>query len=168
MRKTIGPKGVSPMIATVLLIFFAMALGAVIMNWGSSYSKLQEDIEKKQEEAKIKCEKFVAIEMANETATDLCVIQTKKTLKMKLINKGSITIDGIRAVMIGKDYETDFFDLEGIALTANEARQFSQEFDQERLGRISTLEITPKISMNIEGKLYSCSQTLEVKDIKFC
>ena len=32
-----GKKGVSPLIATVLLIAFAVALGAVIMNWGRSF-----------------------------------------------------------------------------------------------------------------------------------
>lgn len=30
-------KGVSPLIATVLLIAFAVALGAVVMNWGRTY-----------------------------------------------------------------------------------------------------------------------------------
>ncbi len=32
-----GKKGVSPLIATVLLIAFAVALGAVIMNWGRGF-----------------------------------------------------------------------------------------------------------------------------------
>lgn len=32
--KTKNKKGVSPLIATVLLIAFAVALGAVVMNWG--------------------------------------------------------------------------------------------------------------------------------------
>ena len=34
-----GKKGVSPLIATVLLIAFAVALGAVVMNWGQSFTK---------------------------------------------------------------------------------------------------------------------------------
>ncbi|MCX6710804.1 MAG: hypothetical protein NTZ02_01820 [Candidatus Woesearchaeota archaeon] len=41
MRKFLmvkGKKGVSPLIATVLLIAFAVALGAVVMNWGKSFT----------------------------------------------------------------------------------------------------------------------------------
>ncbi len=36
MRSTINKKGVSPLIATVLLIAFAVALGAVVMNWSKT------------------------------------------------------------------------------------------------------------------------------------
>jgi len=36
-------KGVSPLIATVLLIAFAVALGAVIMNWGRSFVQERTD-----------------------------------------------------------------------------------------------------------------------------
>lgn len=33
----IGNKGISPLIATVLLIAFSVALGAVVMSWGETY-----------------------------------------------------------------------------------------------------------------------------------
>lgn len=37
-----GKKGVSPIIATVLLIAFAVSLGAVVMNWGKTISEKEE------------------------------------------------------------------------------------------------------------------------------
>ena len=36
-------KGVSPLIATVLLISFAVALGAVVMNWGRNIDIIKPD-----------------------------------------------------------------------------------------------------------------------------
>ncbi len=35
-KRCLGRKGISPLIATVLLIAFAVALGAMIMNWSSN------------------------------------------------------------------------------------------------------------------------------------
>src|SRR3989338_2966243 len=42
-----GKRGVSPLIATVLLIAFAVALGAVIINWGRGFvQERTSDVEK--------------------------------------------------------------------------------------------------------------------------
>src|SRR3989338_5811436 len=37
MQLTISKKAVSPLIATVLLMAFAVALGAIVMTWGKTY-----------------------------------------------------------------------------------------------------------------------------------
>ena len=42
-KKSIGKRGVSPLIATVLLIVFAMVLGIIVMNVGGSYLALEEE-----------------------------------------------------------------------------------------------------------------------------
>ncbi len=51
MRKSFfrkNKKGVSPLIATVLLIAFAVALGAIVMSWGRSYIvQTQSSVQKK-------------------------------------------------------------------------------------------------------------------------
>lgn len=39
----IGKKAVSPLVATMLLIVFAMVLGIIVMNVGGSYLALEED-----------------------------------------------------------------------------------------------------------------------------
>lgn len=40
--KRLGKKAVSPLVATVLLIVFAMILGIIVMNVGGSYLALEE------------------------------------------------------------------------------------------------------------------------------
>lgn len=48
-------KGISPLIATVLLIAFAVALGAVVMNWGKNYVQTTAIDAQKSGQAKQKC-----------------------------------------------------------------------------------------------------------------
>ncbi|MGB9748677.1 MAG: archaellin/type IV pilin N-terminal domain-containing protein [Candidatus Woesearchaeota archaeon] len=55
-------KGVSPLIATVLLIAFAVALGAVVMNWGRTYVEETALYAKSKSETEVKCSMDVRIE----------------------------------------------------------------------------------------------------------
>ncbi|MBW2992904.1 hypothetical protein KY345_06860 [Candidatus Woesearchaeota archaeon] len=41
--KRLGKKAVSPLVATMLLIVFAMVLGIIVMNVGGSYLALEEE-----------------------------------------------------------------------------------------------------------------------------
>lgn len=40
---SLGKKAVSPLVATILLIVFAMTLGIIVMNVGASYIALEEE-----------------------------------------------------------------------------------------------------------------------------
>jgi flagellin-like protein len=56
-------KAVSPLIATVLLIAFAVALGAIVMNWGSGYVKSMQDYSKENSESMVRCSANVNLEL---------------------------------------------------------------------------------------------------------
>lgn len=51
MRK----RGVSPLIATVLLIAFAVALGAIVMNWGRTYVEDTQEFAREGSEGDLVC-----------------------------------------------------------------------------------------------------------------
>ncbi len=55
-------KGVSPLIATVLLIAFTVALGAVVMNWGRSYVTETAEKVKTSSDIELSCEQDVGID----------------------------------------------------------------------------------------------------------
>ena len=40
-NKKVGKRGISPLIATVLLVAFAVALGAVVMNWAKGVEETE-------------------------------------------------------------------------------------------------------------------------------
>lgn len=56
--------GVSPLIATVLLIAFAVALGAVVMNWGRSFVQQQTAEAEKTTQTKLGCSLKVNLKVA--------------------------------------------------------------------------------------------------------
>ena len=51
----LNKKAVSPLIATVLLIAFAVALGAVVMNWGRSYVETTAKYAEEKSDIQILC-----------------------------------------------------------------------------------------------------------------
>jgi flagellin-like protein len=79
-------KGVSPLIATVLLIAFAVSLGAVIMNLGMSLSSPCETA------------KIEAFMVSN--SPRICFDPQKKVLESTITNAGT-KIDGYRISVVG-------------------------------------------------------------------
>jgi len=58
-------KAVSPLIATVLLIAFTVALGAIVMNWGESFVRNTQDTASEASEGKIECTMAVDFDVIN-------------------------------------------------------------------------------------------------------
>jgi len=44
LDKRVGKRGISPLIATVLLVAFAVSLGAVVMNWASGADEAETEL----------------------------------------------------------------------------------------------------------------------------
>jgi len=55
----LNKKAVSPLIATVLLIAFAVALGAVVMNWGRSYVETTAEYAERGSDIQILCSRDI-------------------------------------------------------------------------------------------------------------
>lgn len=63
-------EGVSPLIATVLLIAFTVALGAVVMNWGRGFVQTQTNEAEKTTQIKIGCATKVSLQVSVIDNTD--------------------------------------------------------------------------------------------------
>lgn len=96
-------KGVSPLIATVLLIAFAVALGAVVMNWGKDFVTSKMDSADRLSNLDLSCSNEInlAIKTINDQST-LCyqVSGSDKNISFMLQNTGTKDIDGIKIVVI--------------------------------------------------------------------
>lgn len=97
-------KAVSPLIATVLLIAFAVALGAIIMNWGRTYTEDQIDSSTKRSNEELECGLDVVLAI-KEVAGEPQLFYTNSTgnLTFMLENKGRKTVDSIRVIIIGQN-----------------------------------------------------------------
>lgn len=89
-------KGISPLIATVLILGFTVALAAIIMTWGTSFTKGIQKGTEEEATAQIKCSTDVDIKITCDCSATQC--------KYRIINNEASTINKIR---------TRFFDVNG-------------------------------------------------------
>ncbi len=165
-------KGVSPLIATVLLIAFAVALGAIVMSWGKSYiTQTQTDVQNKGN-LQMTCSEDVGINILSIAGSfDACYKDTDNTsvngtIKFTLKNSGSEALAGLKVQIItdknvtlktiSKDLEPgDIYHAASIEYPGN------QSFKE--------LVINPEIKVGSETKVCANSEiTLDTSQIKTC
>lgn len=98
-------RGVSPLIATVLLIAFAVALGAVVMNWGRTYVENTASNAADKSDTEIKCSMDVRLEVPEiDDIEQLCYCNGSNPSYMQFIieNTGLVDIADLQIQIIGK------------------------------------------------------------------
>ncbi len=134
-------KGISPLIATVLLIGFSVALAAVIMTWGFDYMEyIQIGVGKKTQEF-LKCSDL-AFEITNVDCSGKIIVQNNGN--MNLVNITLRTYAGklITSVIYG----------EGIAAFAN------REYQDIDLAGVTKVEAFASVETD-SGEVVSCDKT---------
>jgi len=89
--KMINKRAVSPLIATVLLIAFAVALGAIVMNWGRGYVEDTQDFARESSEGQLTC--------SSDVQMDFTILDV------------NVTDDDELTVTVRSDGGTDIYDL---------------------------------------------------------
>lgn len=132
-------KGVSPLIATILLIAFAVALGSVVMNWGLSLN-----LGKSSDACR-----NVEIEVKNINGIESCFggFGQNGYINFIIDNTGSIDISGLAIWIVG-DKGTRLFDLDSImvkkgSLYDKKDKEVSYDFSQ--FGNIKQVQFIPKV-----------------------
>ena len=131
-------KGVSPLIATVLLISFAVALGSVVLNWGRNLDvSPSDDI----------CEevKILIRDLGN---TDVCYKSDGKQafLNFALTNDGSVPVEGLGIFILGEK-GTKLLDLDTFTIAPKgliDVIDTSVAYDIETYGNIKQVQFLPK------------------------
>lgn len=133
-------KGVSPLIATILLIAFAVALGSVVMNWG-----LNLNLGKSTD----KCLN-VAIKMRDISSAEACYggVGQNGYINFILDNVGSTDISGLAILIVGSKGKTKLFDLDNIlikkgSLFDKKDKEVSYDFSQ--FGAVNQVQFIPKV-----------------------
>ena len=167
----LNKKGVSPLIATVLLIAFAVALGAVVMNWGRGYVEDTQDFARERSDAEITCTTDISLDVVEIDLTkQFCINSTTDpaNVSMVLENRKNRDINRLEVRVIagnGVPYTANIGN--NTELDAGEARYFSFEHNQTEFGDIRQISITPVI--NLAGSDVACSSNqLRLIGIKDC
>jgi flagellin-like protein len=95
-------KAVSPLIATVLLIAFAVALGAFIMNWGKIFTRDQISDAELRSDRELECGLDVGLEIYKINGESQ-LYYSGGNITFMLKNPGTKNIDSIRIVVIGQN-----------------------------------------------------------------
>jgi len=130
-------RGVSPLIATVLLISFTVALGSVVLNWGKNL-----DI------ASSGACSGVSIKLRPISGFDVCYDGAGLTkLNFIVDNTGKKDISGLGVWVIG-EHGTSFLDLDDVAIAAGNLLNIMGDkvtYDFNRYGGIKNVQFIPKI-----------------------
>lgn len=153
-RGKVGKRGIAPLVATILLISFAVAVGVVIMSFGSA-----------QVELEAQCPVDIGLKMANIGGQDeMCY--DGSNIKFTLENGVNIEVSGLIVNVIGSNEAKTF--------TVNEAKMEklgnylgSVAYDKSSSGEIRQVKITPKIDLN--GNEEIClEKVLIVENVRGC
>jgi flagellin-like protein len=164
-------KAVSPLIATVLLIAFAVALGAVVMNWGRGYVEDTANIARERSDTEVTCASDVDISIVKiDSVPQICHNETSnKTVFFIVENKKGKTVEKIQARLIASStrvpYTVELGDVSN--LTTNAAKLLNFTYDDSSYGDPTQIQLTPYIKVG--GTEVACPSSAEVStDIKAC
>ena len=153
-------KGISPLIATILLISFAVALGSVVV-WGVNLNlgKLVN-----------KCD-HVAIKIREISSAEVCYsgFGANGYINFVIDNVGEVDINGISLLIIG-DKGTRFLDLDNITIHKGllyENNDKKPVYDFTKFGDIKKVQFIPKI--RTEKTIDSCPKKYaQAEKIRVC
>ena len=103
-------RAISPLVATVLLIAFAVALGAIVMNWGKGYIETQAETTETQGGIQTDCARYIDLNIVKISGErQICYNESTGSendtgiLKYVLRNDGTLDIPGFKIQVIGEN-----------------------------------------------------------------
>ncbi len=133
-----GKRGISPLIATVLIIGFTVALGAVIFLWGSDFIKgLLGSAEEAQERATSCAAATFKLDDVEQTAED--------KLKLTVDNTGQ---ENIKSVIVRITGDKGITSVTEPGLVSGDKKAYDVTFDPVQVGVVTSIEVIPTLDIN--------------------
>ena len=153
-------KGISPLIATVLLIGFTIVLAALVMRWGGQFFRQQTDVVGCESEGQIRCTSGVDLEIREALAGSGIVT-------VNVLNNGNYPIDAIQYIAIdefGETQKSDKNETDVIALGGS-----SHDLAVTNGINITTIKVVPILDYEMKDGSSSCvvycSETIKSVDV---
>ncbi len=159
----LGRKGISPLIATVLLVAFSVALGALVMSWGQDYIEEKAEFVQGLQEVKSGCDLASLNIIKIGGIPQICVKDNQ--VQVWFDNGPDLDINNIHARVVGSDGISIQEDILKTPLLKENAVKI--EFYYEAIGQLKQVKFTPKVFL--VDKVYSCSgQAITAENIPNC
>jgi flagellin-like protein len=155
-------RGMSPLFATVLLIAFSVALGAVVMSWGESYIEEKAEFVQGVQEIPRGCDAVMFSIMNVHATPQIC--QKDNTITVFLDNGPDVALANVQAKVVGDDVSV----AEGI-LPAQLPRSGSVKsvFAFAPVGQIREVKFTPIIWKG-QDVIYCPQKAIRVEGVNKC
>ena len=157
-------KGISPLVATVLLVAFSVALGALVMSWGQEYIEEKAEFVQGMQEVKSGCD-VANLNIIKIGGIPQVCLKGDNKIQVWFDNGPDMDIYNIHARVAG----TDGVSVQEEILKAPLLREnaVKAEFFFEPVGTLLQVKFTPKIF--VIDKVYFCSQkAIAVENIPVC
>lgn len=172
MKSLSSKKGVSPLIATVLLIAFAVALGVVVMNWGKDYVETTAKDTSEKVDADMSCQMDIELKVKEIGKTEkICYNNLTggfMELEFMLENTGRNPIQGIRVIAIDENDEIKQHDNETFAIGAGSVSE-KYNLNTTLTGSLQFVEFIPLVEVKGKVAPQPCTgNTVQVENIRVC
>ena len=148
-------RGISPLIATLLLISFAVALGIVIMSFGRA-----------QVELEAQCPINIGLKISNIGGQDqFCYSVATKEIKFTLENGVNIKVEGLIFNVIGAN-QAESSEINALIIKAGTFLG-KVKYDASKSGKIRQVKITPKVNLYDEEQICT-DKALVVENVRKC
>ena len=156
-------RGISPLIATVLLIAFSVALGAVVMSYGENYVADRATFASGAPEvSSVSCDNVALDLVSIRGKPQVCL--ASNIIELSLDN-GPIAIDGIQARLLGSD---DVFIAPNIlSKSLDPASTVKTMFPYNSVGVPQQLKLTP-ILVSQAGQTFCPNKAVVLDELPSC
>jgi len=145
-------RGISPLIATVLLIAFAVSIGTMIMSWGKDVASVGDCSETKLEVQVIGGKPLFCYDTLN------------NKINVMVKNVGSTNVDKLKMRVVAPDFSSEDRDLDDSSIKSGDI--MTKNIDYTRSGKFR-VELLPIIMVG--GKETVCSEkNVYIDDIGSC
>jgi hypothetical protein len=148
-------KGISPLIATFLLISFAVSLGVVIMSFGRA-----------QVELEAQCPINIGLKISSIGGEDqFCYDTNAKEIKFTLENGVNVKVEGLVFNVIGAQ-QAESHEINTKIIKAG-TYLGNMKYDSSTSGKIRQIKISPKINL-YEAEEICTDKALIIEDVRDC
>ena len=151
-----GKKGITPLMATLLLISFAVALGVVIMNFGRA-----------QIESESECSINIGLQISKVGGeTQFCLDRTSNQIFLIVENGINIKVEGLTMNIIGTKKATTQ-ELNDAKIEKAGAYLKYVDYNVNEMGEVRQIKIIPKVQM-YDKELICQEKAIILEDIRDC
>ncbi|MCF7861431.1 hypothetical protein K9M79_04210 [Candidatus Woesearchaeota archaeon] len=153
MKLARSKKGVSPLITTILLIAFAVALGVVVMNWGRTTAN----------KIGFECPDEVSIKISElKGKPNVCIDQQEKTIRITLENGPAYEVVQIFGQAI-TDNDVFQFTMDK-TMKKREIHQIVVDYDPATYGKVNKLTLIPYVYIYDSMDISDCADNVFEKE----